>query len=274
MLEQFEAARAIVNYRLVARGWKAAAPARRRTTYIVGLFGTGRWYVNDLVRRNIGRRAIYFTEALRCHPGPTSMIYSGHATMRHASRAQESPAFTAQMLESVRSRFADLIFVYRHPLDSLLTNWIWWRTFIRHKIMIVGISQIYTNTDDLCRDLELNFLEFKAFADGDPGFFATLPGPRFLSFPEFTEETVLFHQSASLSLRLEDFGIDPLKELAKIAQLMSVDLDLSRLRVVPPKSKPYRHLAVAEKVPQFRNYIDGLDAQTKKRIETIGYKMP
>jgi hypothetical protein len=50
------------------------------------------------------------------------MIYSGHATMRHVSRAQELPEVMGRILEAVGSGFANLTFVYRHPLDSLLTN--------------------------------------------------------------------------------------------------------------------------------------------------------
>ena len=183
-----------------------------------------------------------------------------------------SPAVTSRILEAVRSGFADLIFVYRHPLDSLLTNWIWWRTYLRDNSMISGISQVYKNTDDLCADLEQNFFEFKAFAEGDPDFFAAVPGPRFLSFPEFVEETELYLQSATLTLRLEDFMIDPFKEFSKIVEVMSVDLDLSRLRVAPPRTKPYRYLAVKEKVPRFRNFINELNAETKRRIEKIGYR--
>ena len=199
------------------------------------------------------------------------MIYSGHATMRHVSRAQALPVVMSRILESVRSGYADLIFVYRHPLDSLLTNWIWWRTYICDNTVISGISQVYKNTDDLCDVLEQNFFEFKAFAEGDPDFFAALPGPRFLSFREFVEETELFIQPATLTLRLEDFMIDPFKEFSKIAEVMSVDLDSSRLRVAPPTAKPYLHLVVKEKVSRFRDFIDGLDAETKKRIEKIGY---
>ena len=201
------------------------------------------------------------------------MIYSGHATIKYVSRDQELPAVTSRILEAVRSGFADLIFVYRHPLDSLLTNWIWWRTYLRDNTQIEGISQVYKNTDDLCADLEQNFLEFKAFAEGDPDFFAAVPGPRFLSFPEFVEETELYLQSATLTLRLEDFMIDPLKEFSKIVEVMSVDLDLSRLRVAPPRTKPYGYLAVKEKVPRFRDFINELDAETKRRIEKIGYML-
>jgi hypothetical protein len=199
------------------------------------------------------------------------MIYSGHATMRHGSLFQDPPAVMSRILEAVRSGVADFIFVYRHPLDSLLTNWVWWRTYIRDNNRISTITaQIYKNTDELCAGLEQNFLEFKAFADGDPDFYATLPGP-FLSFPQFVEETELLLQSATLGLRLEDCMIDPLKEFSKIVKVMSVDLDLSRLRVDPPRSEPYRYLAVKEKVPQFRNFINELDTLTKERIAKIGY---
>jgi hypothetical protein len=119
--------------------------------------------------------------------------------------------------------------------------------------------------------LEHNFSEFKAFAEGDPDFFASMRGPRFLSFPEFVEETELFLQSATLTLRLEDFMIDPFKEFSKIVEVMSVDLDLTPLRVELPRTKSYGYLAVKEKVPRFGDFIDSLDAETKRRIANIGY---
>jgi hypothetical protein len=248
-------------------------PGYDRTIYVIGLFGTGRRYINELMLQNIGERAKYFRDMIRLHPGPTPMIYSGHATMKHVSRAQAPPAVMSSILEAIGSGFANLIFVYRHPLDSLLTNWIWWRTYIRDNTLITGISQVYKNSNDLCADLEQNFSEFNAFAEGDPDFFAGVPGPRFLSFQEFIEETELHLQSATLALRLEDFMIDPFKEFSKIVKVMSVDLDLNRLSVASPRTKPYGYLTVKEKVPRFRSFIDGLNAETKGRIETIGYSL-
>jgi len=176
-------------------------------------------------------------------------------------------------LEAVRARRADLIFIYRHPLDSLLTNWVWWRAYLRNKNLATVISTVYKNTGDLCADLEKNFPEFESFGKGDPAFFATSLGPRFLPFPEFVEETELFLPAATLALRLEDFAIDPAKELSKIVQVMSIDHDVNRLQAAPPNTKPYRYLAVAENVPRFRDYIDGLDTETRERIERIGYEM-
>jgi hypothetical protein len=273
--DQLQVVRAKVDYHLIERGWKVPHRGNDRTAYIIGLYGAGRHYINELILQNIGERAKYFRDVInfRFHPGPTSMIYSGHATMRHDSYGHQSPAVTSRILQAVRSRFADLIFINRHPLDSLLTNWIWLRTFGREKRMISGISQSYKNTDDLCAELEQDFSEFKAFADGDTDFFAVLPDPRFSSFPEFVEETELYLQSATLTLRLEDFMIDPLKEFSKIVEVMSVDLDLSRLRIAPPRTKPDRYLAVKEKVPRFRNFINELDAETKRRINKIGYRL-
>jgi hypothetical protein len=253
--------------------WRIHSPGNDRTAYIIGLFGTGRWYVSHLIQQYIGGRAKYLSFGIRLHPGPTSMIYCDHATIKHVCPFQALPAVTNRILEAVKSGIADLIFIYRHPLDSLLTNWIWWRTYIRENIAVDGISQVYKNTDDLCADLKQNFSEFKAFAEGDPDFFAAVPGPRFLSFPEFVEETELYLESATLALRLEDFLIDPSKEFSKIVNLMSVDVDLTSLHLPPPRTQVYRYLAVREKVPQFINFINGLDAGTKRRIEKIGYNV-
>ena len=257
--------------------WYVPRLGKDRTAYVIGLVGTGRFYVTRLIFGNIGKRAKYFRAEIRLHPGRTSMIYSGHATMKYVSRGQELPAVTSRILEAVRLRIADLIFVTRHPLDSLLSNWIWWWHISRGdgvtSTISRTISDLYKNTDDFCADLEQNFLNFKAFAEGDPDYFAAVGGPRFLSFPEFVEETELYLQSATLTLRFEDFMIDPVKEFSKIVDVMSVDLDLSRIRVPHPITKPYRYLVVQEKVPRFRDFINGLDAETKRRMEKIGYKV-
>ena len=67
--------------------------------------------------------------------------------------------------------------------------------------------------------------------------------------------------------------IDPLKEFSKIVQVMSVDLELSRLRLALPIAKPYGYLAVKQKAPRFRDFISGLNTETKRRIEKIGYNV-
>ena len=76
-----------------------------------------------------------------------------------------------------------------------------------------------------------------------------------------------------MSLRLEDSMADPLKEFSKVAEVISLDLNGSGSRIGPPRSKPYGYLAVRERVPRFRSFIDGLDAETKRRIEKMGYNL-
>jgi hypothetical protein len=242
-----------------------------RTAYVIGLFGSGRQYVSGLILQNIGQRAKYFRDDIRVHPGPTPMIYSGHATIKHPSRAQHLPAVTRGILRSVEAGFADLIFAYRHPLDSLLTNWVWWRTYIRENRKISGISEVFEGTDDLCAELERNFASFKAFAEGDAAFFAGPAGARFLSFPEYVEETALYLQAATLALRFEDFAIDPAPQFSKVVELISARSDFSGSCLEPPKSKPYGYLAVKKRVPRFNNFIGELDAETKGRLQKIGY---
>lgn len=264
--EQWQVAGAKVRHKLLDWGWEPQL-GNDKTIYVVGLFGSGRWYVNNLIVANVGVRAKYFLDELRFHVRPTSMIYSGHATIKYP--AAGLPPAGARILEAVRSGLADLIFVYRHPLDCLLTNWVWWRNLFRLERYDSAISGDYKNTDEFCADLLENFSEFKAFAEGDPLFFWVVSGPRFLTFPEFVEETELYIQSATLALRLEDFTIDASKEFSKIAELMFLDIDPRSLRLVPPRAEPFRHLVVRNKVPPFRDFIQRLDEQTKKRVNKI-----
>lgn len=276
--------------------WELSSPGDDRTAYLLGLYGAGRTYIKQLTARHIGTRARYVADTIRLHPGPTSMIYIGHATVKHLNRGHYPPAVTKAILESVRSGFSDLIFIYRHPLDSLLTNWVWWRTYLREKRMISGIS-VYKNKDDFCAELERNFDEFKSFAEGDLSFFAQTPGQPFisiaefvesfadlsffaqtparpfLSLAEFVEETELFLKCAPLSLRLEDFTTDPGREFSKMLQVMSIDLDLRGLQLPSPTTKPYGHRAVMERVPRFRKFVSGLDTDTRRRIEGMGYPL-
>ncbi|MFZ0924530.1 MAG: hypothetical protein WA020_15790, partial [Candidatus Acidiferrales bacterium] len=64
---------------------------------------------------------------------------------------------------------------------------------------------------------------------------------------------------------------DPRKAFLRMVEVLSVPIDFSASSVPPPKAKPYGYLAVQERVPRFRDFIDGLDLQTKRRMEKIGY---
>jgi hypothetical protein len=274
-LRRFQIARAEFHHAVTASGLPTIWRGGYRTAYVIGLFGTGRHYVNELIAANLGKRAIYLTEGIRCHPAATALIYSQHATIKYTRMLQGPPDVTDRMLRSVRSGFADLIFIYRHPLDSVLTNWVWLRTYLRHRSRGWGedILMAYRGTEDLCADLAQNFDEFKAFADGDSSFSAAEPGPRFLSFAEYVEETALYIERATLCLRLEDFMIDPSREFSKLLRVMSIDLDASDLQLPRPRTELFRYKKVAERVPEFQAFIDQLSVETRQRIERMGYPL-
>jgi hypothetical protein len=253
--------------------WAVPRLGNDKTAYVIGLYGTGRWYIHALMRQNFGERAKYIRQRIRFHPRPTSMIYTGHATIRYPSRGQRLPCVTRRIFNAVSLGFADVIFVYRHPLDALLTNWVWWRTYLREKRIIGSIWEVYETVDTLCAGLERDFQGFRAFAEGDPNFFSSAPGPPFLTLSEFVEETDLYVQSSTLAVRLEDFTDNPRKEFLRLVDLLSVPIDPKRLHVPVPRAKPYGYRAVREKVPRFRDFLNGLDLQTKRRIERIGYNL-
>ena len=60
--EQLRVVRGTVRYHLIERGWKIPHLGNDRTAYVIGLFGTGRSYVNELMLQNIGERAKYFRD--------------------------------------------------------------------------------------------------------------------------------------------------------------------------------------------------------------------
>ena len=154
----------LVRERLVDRICGVPHLGNDRTAYIIGLFGTGRWYINELMLQNIGERAKYFRDEIRFHPGPTSMIYSGHATMKYVSRVSgvasgnepyigsgqigicrfdfclsSSPRFVADKLGLV----AD---IYSRQQRDLLVS----RRFIRTQMIYVPIwSRIFLNSRPL-----------------------------------------------------------------------------------------------------------------------------
>jgi len=274
--EQWDIALSKVEYQLIEHGLRVPHRGNDKTIYLLGLYGTGRHYINELMLRHIGKRAQYFRDCsfhFPLHPGPTSMIYSGHSTMKYESWGHRVPAVTARIVEAVKAGHADMIYIYRHPLDALLTNWFWLQTFGRDKYMTSGISQLYKRTDDLCAALEENFLQFKAFAEGDPQCFPFLSPLRFMSFSEFVEETQLFLLQATLSLRIEDCVSDPSKEFLRIAELMALDDGLNLAAIPSPATKAYRFLQLKEKVPRFQEFIYGLSQETKSRIEKLGYQL-
>jgi len=247
------------------------------TIYVVGLFGSGRMYLGDVIRNHIGERAVYYRDELRHESTPTSMIYCGHMTLKHVSTGLNPPEFASRIVESVRSGAGRMIFIYRHPLDSLLTNWVWWRSNVRagatgpeHGAFI---SSSFKSLDALCEIVEQEWASFEAFAMGDPAFFADVPGACFLSFAEFVEESVLLFEQATLRLPFEAFMTNPYAAFVKVIDVISPEMRLScTSHIARPQSKPGTHLFVMKSVPRFNEFVNGIGTETKRLMLKLGYR--
>jgi hypothetical protein len=276
-IDRTQAFVAIARHRLTRlnpfRG-KAGSPT---TIYVVGLFGSGRLYLGDVICNHIGERARHFRDELRHESTPTAMIYSGHMTLRHVARGLNSPEFANCIVESVRSGAGKMIFIYRHPLDSLLTNWVWWRSYLRAGSIATEhgafISSSFKSLDALCEIVEQEWANFETFAAGDPAFFTDMPGARFLSFAEFVEESVLLFEQATLRLPLEAFMANPYAAFVKVIDVISPEMRLScSLHIRRPQSKPGAHLFVMKSVPRFNEFVRSISPETKRLMLKLGYR--
>jgi hypothetical protein len=254
----------------------SARDSSTSTIYVVGLFGSGRLYLGDVICKHIGERALHFRDELRHESTPTSMIYSGHMTLRHVSRGLEPPEFANRILESVKSGAGKMIFIYRHPLDSLLTNWVWWRSYLRAGSVATAdgafISSSFKSLDALCEIVEQEWASFETFTAGDPAFFTDLPGARFLSFAEFVEESVLLFEQATLRLPLEAFMSNPYAAFVKVINVISPEMRPSyTLHIERPQSKQGTHLFVMKRVPRFNEFVNSISLETKRLMLKLGY---
>ena len=205
------------------------------------------------------------------------MIYSGHMTLRHVSTGLHPPEIGSRIVELVRSGAGKMIFIYRHPLDLLLTNWVWWRSNVRagatgpeHGAFI---SSSFKTLDALCKIVEQEWANFEAFAMGDPVFFADVPGACFLSFAEFVEESVLLFEQATLRLPFEAFMTNPYAAFVKVIDVISPEMHLSStLHIRRPQSKPGTHLVVMKSVPRFNKFVNSISPETKRLMLKLGYR--
>jgi hypothetical protein len=253
------------------RFWRNSR-GRTPTVYIVGLFGTGRTYINAIIETHFYERASDFRDGLEHESTPTSMIYSGHMTLKYSSSEQQPPDFGNRIVESVRSGAGRLILIYRHPLDSLLANWVWWRSFLLGRDLGASISSSFQSLEQLAEFIDREWSSLEAFALGDASFYGS-SGYRFLSFSEFVEESVLLFDQASLRLRFEELKVNPYKAFVRLVDVISPEMRVSpSLHIQRPNAKPGAYLFVMKTVPRFEAFVNRLSPETKLRMAKLGYR--
>jgi len=252
-------------------------PAHRRPTYITGLFGTGRFYLHNVILNSDLEIAYFFRRGgLYNYHGTVPYIFSGHATLMYDyERAGFTPpAFGRALLERAAAGLINVIFIYRHPLDSLLSNWIWWRRWA----MTSGIAESYKSEEEFHRDLNDNFYEFSLFCGGSKDFTRIVEGtdakPTFMSLLEFVHETELFLSSPNVHcFRFEDFKTDAVREFKRLVSILAPDLTPKSDNVPLPKSLANRYELAKENVSPFGAFMASLPRDVTKRINALGYSV-
>jgi hypothetical protein len=255
-------------------------PRLRKPTYIVGLYGTGRSYINSLIMNSGLDIAYYFRNGLYQYFGTVPAIFSGHTNLIYEGGVfLEHPAsFGRALLDRAAARLINLIFIYRHPLESLLTNWVWFRHFHQFKKMTSGIEDVYKSKEDFHRDLNDNIYEFSLFCGGSKDFGRITAGKEvtltFLSLLEFIDETEAFIGNPNVHcFRFEEFGSNAVGEVTRLISIMAPDLTPKFDNVTVPRSLPGRYESSKENSPSFRALMKTLPTEIAKRIIAMGYSV-
>jgi hypothetical protein len=178
---------------------------------VIGLFGTGRTYFSNAFLSNPTLAPLYQEGLASCGMYAShSVICSGHATLKHESSFQMAPDQTGELLlRPLSDEFHCILFVKRHPVDSLFSNWAWWRRFCDTGIPHNGaVKEVFGGNRGLIEDIRSNLPAFLKFmAEGivpsrpnDPA-----EGNRFLSFEQMLDESLAWMEvPAVVSIRFEE----------------------------------------------------------------------
>jgi len=252
--------------------------AVRKPTFIVGLFGSGRFYIKDLIINSGLEIAYYFQDGLYDYRGAVPFIFSGHVTCTYESAKCHSPSFGRALLERAAAGLINLVFIYRHPLDSLLSNWVWFR-LLHRKLTPGGIAGgAYASEEAFHRDLNDNLYEFSQFCGGSKDFIRITTGsdttPNFMSLLEFIHETEVFVTNPNVHcFRFEDFKSDAAREFKRLVSILAPDLTPKSDNVPLPRSLSNRYELAKGNVSPFQVFTASLPIDITKRINALGYSV-
>ena len=191
---------------------------------IVGLMGSGRTALTDFFLQYTD---LSFGEGLEDFRAGT--IRSGHVCQRSV-RGFSDPVVMDHLIRLGEEGRARLVFLLRNPLDSVITNWFWWRELDQTGRTIAGVADVEDPREIFHREQE-DFLQFCATGNG------------FMSLTEYLEETLaLFAHPLFHVIRFEDMIRDRFRTAKNLLTHLSCPFDPQRLvGIQPPRSKVDRH---------------------------------
>jgi hypothetical protein len=252
-------------------------PTARKPTYLLGLFGTGRQYLNSLFLKSNLEIAYYFRDCCHNYFGAVPVIFSGHVASTYERVGFRTPDFWRTLIERAAAGLVNLIFIYRHPLDSVLSNWAYFH-HLKKTGVPRGIARGYKAAEDFHRDLNDNIYEFSLFCGGSQDFPRVLAGSYgkggFMSLFEFIRETEVFVSNPNVHcFRFEDFQRDATAEFKRLVSILAPNLTHQVDHAASPEASSSRYQSAKENVTSFRALMDSLPADVKKRIMALGYSV-
>jgi hypothetical protein len=247
---------------------------------VIGLFGTGRTYFSSAFLGHPTLAPFYQEGLASCGMyAAHSLICSGHATLRHESSFQMAPEQTeALLLGPLHDGYHRILFVLRHPVDSLFSNWAWWRRFCETGVQHKGaVKEVFGGNPGLIDDIRAHIPAFLSFmAEGcvpsKPG------GPaehlRFLSFEQMLEESLAWMDVPGVvSLRFEEVHAHLDSVSDTLTGLLS-RRPWGSLVLEPPVSAAFNYRQIIKDHPDIQSLVSaGIGREGSEKLARMGYSL-
>ncbi len=245
---------------------------------VIGLFGTGRNYFSNAFLSHSTLAPLFQDGLASCGMYANhSLICSGHATLRHQSSFQMEPDQTeALLLRPLHDGFHRILFVLRHPVDSLFSNWAWWRRYCETGTPHNGaVKEVFGGNMGLIDDIRSNIPAFLSFmAEGSIP--SKLGGPAehcsFLSFEQILDESLAWMKIPGVvSIRFEEIH----ENLDTVSETITSLLSRRRwgsLVLESPLSTAFNYRQIFRGHPDIQSLVcAGIGKETSDKLARLGY---
>lgn len=245
-----------------------STPTLTKTVIINGAYGTGRNYFNYLVQSQPSLLP-YFRDCQQyCHPSKYPSINSTHAFFTVETPYSWSDLSDFIAPESAIRTEVTLISVVRHPVDCLISNWIWFFNLLKDNTPYTSIANsAFSEDSTLAEFISTHISSLEQFANGstlehvfefldyDNCHDHRLRGPCFLSFSTLLEEMKVGSNLAHFTFEFESFSHSLSSSLSQFYSSLGLDPNLIDTSFIqPPKAQAYRYkslLILSEPLKRF-----------------------
>lgn len=245
---------------------------------VIGLFGTGRTYFSNAFLNNNVLAPLYQNGIDSCGMYANhSMICSGHATLKYESSFQVEPGKAFEnLIRPLHDGFHNIVFVRRHPVDSLFSNWAWWRRFCDTGIPHGGaVKEVFGGNQGLIEDIRSNIPAFLKFmTEGCVPSRQNDPAERsvFLSFEQMLDETLAWMDVPGVvPISFEDIH-ENLDALSDTMTNLLARRPWGALVLEPPRSSAFNYRQIFNDHKDIQSLVcAGIGRESSDKMARMGY---